>query len=61
MYRWAEVTKRLRLDVNIQELTDEGVYDNVDIVHNPDISTIGVFQLKQVIMLFEIDNRLVLL
>ena len=47
-HRWGEVTKRLRLDVTIQELTDDGVYDNVEIISNPEVSTIGVFQLKQV-------------
>ena len=48
IHRWSEVTKRLRLDVTIQELTDDGIYDNVEIIHNPEVSTIGVFQLKQV-------------
>lgn len=47
-FRWEEVAKHLKLDVNIQELGDNGEYAPIEIAPKPDVSSIGVFQLKQV-------------
>ena len=43
--RWADVSKRIRLDVEIQELED-GTYQPVELTKHHDDSCGGVFQLR---------------
>lgn len=69
--RWAEVTKRVELWVEIMELNDNGDYVNVDVIPCPattltvenkkrsssfkglnDMSTGGIYQLRQVFFNF---------
>ncbi|KAM9436550.1 kinesin-like protein KIF13A [Clarias gariepinus] len=45
--RWSEVSRRVELWVSIQELNEQGVYTAVELHPNRDISTGGVFQLRQ--------------
>ncbi|XP_046733692.1 kinesin-like protein KIF13A isoform X1 [Silurus meridionalis] len=45
--RWSEVSRRIELWVSIQELNELGVYSAVELHPNRDISTGGVFQLRQ--------------
>ncbi|XP_026989078.2 kinesin-like protein KIF13A isoform X2 [Tachysurus fulvidraco] len=45
--RWSEVSRRIELWVSIQELNEQGVYSAVELHPNRDISTGGVFQLRQ--------------
>ncbi|KAG1932341.1 kinesin-like protein KIF13A [Pimephales promelas] len=46
--RWSEVSRRIELYVSIQELNEQGEYSSVELHPNKDISTGGVFQLRQV-------------
>ena len=46
--RWSEVTKRLRLDVRIMELTDNGNYEPVQVENRSNNPSCGCFMLKQV-------------
>ena len=46
--RWEEVLKRLRLDLSIQELGENGEYEAVEITRKAEVPCVGVFQLKQV-------------
>ena len=43
--RWADVPKRIRLDVEIQELED-GTYQPVELTRSQEDSCGGVFQLR---------------
>ena len=43
--RWADVSKRIRLDVEIQELED-GTYQPVELTRSQEDSCGGVFQLR---------------
>ncbi|XP_067303985.1 kinesin-like protein KIF13A isoform X1 [Pseudorasbora parva] len=45
--RWSEVSRRIELWVSIQELNEQGEYSSVELHLNKDISTGGVFQLRQ--------------
>ncbi|XP_053083935.1 kinesin-like protein KIF13A isoform X6 [Pangasianodon hypophthalmus] len=45
--RWSEVSRRIELWVSIQELNEQGVYSAVELHPSRDISTGGVFQLRQ--------------
>ncbi|XP_077077762.1 kinesin-like protein KIF13A isoform X7 [Siphateles boraxobius] len=45
--RWSEVSRRIELWVSIQELNEQGEYSSVELHPNKDISTGGVFQLRQ--------------
>ncbi|CAK1540259.1 unnamed protein product [Leptosia nina] len=45
--RWAELTRKIELWVEIHELNDQGEYAPVEVVQRPDILTGGVYQLRQ--------------
>ncbi|XP_077432241.1 kinesin-like protein KIF13A isoform X2 [Vanacampus margaritifer] len=45
--RWSEVSRRIELWVSIQELNEQGEYAAVELQPGKDISTGGVFQLRQ--------------
>lgn len=46
--RWSEVTRKLEMSIQIQELSAQGAYEPVEVQAKPDIYCGGVFQLKQV-------------
>lgn len=46
--RWNEVSRRIELWISIQELNEQGEYSAVELHPGKDISTGGVFQLRQV-------------
>lgn len=46
--RWSEVSRRIELWASIQELNEQGEYTSVELQPAKDISTGGVFQLRQV-------------
>ncbi|KAK5862398.1 hypothetical protein PBY51_017800 [Eleginops maclovinus] len=45
--RWSEVSRRIELVISIQELNELGEYSSVELHPGKDISTGGVFQLRQ--------------
>ncbi|KAM7383581.1 hypothetical protein PAMP_003220 [Pampus punctatissimus] len=45
--RWSEVSRRIELWISIQELNEQGEYSSVELHPGKDISTGGVFQLRQ--------------
>lgn len=45
--RWSEVSRRIELWISIQELNEQGEYSSVELHSGKDISTGGVFQLRQ--------------
>uniref|UniRef100_A0A668A8M0 Kinesin family member 13A n=1 Tax=Myripristis murdjan TaxID=586833 RepID=A0A668A8M0_9TELE len=45
--RWSEVSRRIELWASIQELNEQGEYSAVELQPGKDISTGGVFQLRQ--------------
>ncbi|XP_035806523.2 kinesin-like protein KIF13A isoform X3 [Amphiprion ocellaris] len=45
--RWSEVSRRIELWISIQELNEQGEYSSVEMHPGKDISTGGVFQLRQ--------------
>ncbi|XP_028435476.1 kinesin-like protein KIF13A isoform X6 [Perca flavescens] len=45
--RWSEVSRRIELVISIQELNEQGEYSSVELHPGKDISTGGVFQLRQ--------------
>lgn len=45
--RWSELTRKIELLVEIQELNDAGEYAPVEVIPRPDIQTGGVYQLRQ--------------
>ncbi|CAL8291009.1 unnamed protein product [Merluccius merluccius] len=45
--RWSEVSRRIELWVSIQELNEQGEYSDVELLPGKDVSTGGVFQLRQ--------------
>ncbi|XP_074509947.1 kinesin-like protein KIF13A isoform X2 [Sebastes fasciatus] len=45
--RWSEVSRRIELVIFIQELNEQGEYSPVELQPGKDISTGGVFQLRQ--------------
>ncbi|XP_044063365.1 kinesin-like protein KIF13A isoform X11 [Siniperca chuatsi] len=45
--RWNEVSRRIELWISIQELNEQGEYSSVELSPGKDISTGGVFQLRQ--------------
>lgn len=45
--RWAEVTRRIQVDVSILELNDAGAYVPVEVTRAPDVLTGGVHHLRQ--------------
>ncbi|VDM97845.1 unnamed protein product [Thelazia callipaeda] len=45
--RWAEVTRRIELHVDIKEINDSGQYVSVEVHPSRDIFTGGIYQLKQ--------------
>ncbi|XP_055358845.1 kinesin-like protein KIF13A isoform X2 [Betta splendens] len=45
--RWSEVTRSIELWISIQELNEQGEYSSVELHSGKDISTGGVFQLRQ--------------
>ena len=46
--RWAELTRRLELWVEIMELSEQGEYVPVEIQGKADVMTGGVFMIRQV-------------
>lgn len=46
--RWNEVSRRIELWVSIQELNEQGEYSAVELQPGKDVSTGGIFQLRQV-------------
>lgn len=46
--RWNEVSRRIEMRICIQELNEQGEYSAVELHPGKDISTGGVFQLRQV-------------
>ncbi|XP_067931431.1 kinesin-like protein KIF13A isoform X2 [Watersipora subatra] len=45
--RWSEVTRKLEMSVEIQELNEHGMYEPVELQVKPDVYCGGVFQLRQ--------------
>ncbi|XP_076685082.1 kinesin-like protein KIF13A isoform X5 [Andrena cerasifolii] len=45
--RWSELTRKIELWVEIQELNEQGEYSPVDVVVKPDTWTGGIYQLRQ--------------
>ncbi|EEB18127.1 conserved hypothetical protein [Pediculus humanus corporis] len=45
--RWSELTRKIELLVEIQELTEQGEYSSVEVVPKPELPTGGVYQLRQ--------------
>lgn len=45
--RWSELTRKIELWVEIQELNDQGEYAPVEVAIKPDMLTGGVYQLRQ--------------
>ncbi|KAF4102706.1 hypothetical protein G5714_015589 [Onychostoma macrolepis] len=45
--RWSEVSRQIELWVSIQELNEQGEYSSVELHLSRDVSTGGVFQLRQ--------------
>uniref|UniRef100_A0A671LLJ6 Kinesin family member 13A n=1 Tax=Sinocyclocheilus anshuiensis TaxID=1608454 RepID=A0A671LLJ6_9TELE len=45
--RWSEVSRQIELWVSIQELNEQGEYSSVELHPSRDVSTGGVFQLRQ--------------
>ncbi|XP_033496289.2 kinesin-like protein KIF13A isoform X2 [Epinephelus lanceolatus] len=45
--RWSEVSRRIELVISIQELNEQGEYSPVELHPGKDVSTGGVFQLRQ--------------
>ncbi|XP_047216718.1 kinesin-like protein KIF13A isoform X2 [Girardinichthys multiradiatus] len=45
--RWSEVSRRIELWVSIQELNEQGEYTSVELQPAKDLSTGGIFQLRQ--------------
>ncbi|KAL1258576.1 hypothetical protein QQF64_009153, partial [Cirrhinus molitorella] len=45
--RWSEVSRQIELWVSIQELNEQGEYSSVELHPSKDVSTGGVFQLRQ--------------
>uniref|UniRef100_A0A8C4Z7F5 Kinesin family member 13A n=1 Tax=Gadus morhua TaxID=8049 RepID=A0A8C4Z7F5_GADMO len=45
--RWSEVSRRIELWASVQELNEQGEYSHVELVPGKDVSTGGVFQLRQ--------------
>ncbi|XP_046734684.1 kinesin-like protein KIF13A isoform X3 [Diprion similis] len=45
--RWAELTRKIELWVEIQELNEQGEYTPIEVVSKPDMLTGGVYQLRQ--------------
>lgn len=46
--RWTEVTRRVELWVDVQELNEQGEYGSVDVTPLEDEPSAGVYQLRQV-------------
>ncbi|XP_021940962.1 kinesin-like protein KIF13A isoform X2 [Zootermopsis nevadensis] len=45
--RWSELTRKIQLWVEIQELNEQGEYSAVEVTTKPDILTGGIYQLRQ--------------
>ncbi|XP_031336617.1 kinesin-like protein KIF13B isoform X5 [Photinus pyralis] len=45
--RWSELTRKIELWVEIQELNDQGEYSSVEVSNKGDVLTGGVYQLRQ--------------
>ncbi|XP_033209116.1 kinesin-like protein KIF13A [Belonocnema kinseyi] len=45
--RWSELTRKIELWVEIQELNEQGEYSSVEVVVKPDTLTGGIYQLRQ--------------
>ncbi|XP_043476457.1 kinesin-like protein KIF13A isoform X2 [Leptopilina heterotoma] len=45
--RWSELTRKIELWVEIQELNEQGEYTPVEVVAKPDTLTGGIYQLRQ--------------
>ncbi|XP_067009212.2 kinesin-like protein KIF13A [Anabrus simplex] len=45
--RWSELTRKIQLWVEIQELNDQGEYAAVEVAPKPDLLTGGIYQLRQ--------------
>lgn len=45
--RWSEVSRRLRVWVEIHELNDQGKYAPVPVTKSPDVGSAGVYHLRQ--------------
>ena len=46
--RWLEVSRKVELWVEVQEVNDAGEYVPVEVKPCPDVPAAGVFQLRQV-------------
>ena len=49
--RWGELSRKLELEVEVQELAESGEYRAVEVLHAPDSGCGGVLQLRQVLLL----------
>lgn len=47
IFRWSELTRKIDLVVEIQELSEQGEYSPVEVQPKPDVLTGGVYQLRQ--------------
>lgn len=47
IYRWSELTRKLQMDVEVQELNEGGSYGPVEVQPSTEVGTGGVFQLRQ--------------
>ena len=45
--RWAELSRKLRFDVEVQELNESGEYAPVEVQPHTDVGAGGIFQLRQ--------------
>uniref|UniRef100_A0A8R1HTD9 Kinesin motor domain-containing protein n=1 Tax=Caenorhabditis japonica TaxID=281687 RepID=A0A8R1HTD9_CAEJA len=45
--RWMEVTRRLEMWAEVRELNENGEWTSVEVRHSDDVSTGGIYQLKQ--------------
>ena len=45
--RWSELSRKLSLEVEIQELDDGGEYSAVEVQHGPECGAGGVVQMRQ--------------
>jgi kinesin family protein 13 len=50
--RWLELTRKIEMWVEVHELSDQGEYVPVEVTQSKDVLTGGVFQLRQVPVIF---------
>ena len=54
--RWSELSRKLSLDIEIQELDEGGEYSAVEVVHNNDCGAGGVVQMRQVRLIDKVSD-----